>query len=195
MRYSFALLALLLTACSGGAEPAYYALNLPTAKSVTAAQQTAGERLVVTRVTLPEYLNDMGIAYQQDDVQVVTANQARWAEALDKQLTQALVLGLSGRLSGVQVIDGADGRPDIWRLSVEVSGFQGRFDGKAVVAGRWVLQRGDQIYSQPFLRLIPLAEDGYPALVRALRDGWQQEIDELAGILTTKLTPAGYGGK
>ena len=195
MRYSFALLALLLTACSGGAEPAYYALNLPTAKSVTAAQQTAGERLVVTRVTLPEYLNDMGIAYQQDDVQVVTANQARWAEALDKQLTQALVLGLSGRLSGVQVIDGADGRPDIWRLSVEVSGFQGRFDGKAVVAGRWVLQRGDQVHSQPFLHLIPLAEDGYPALVRALRDGWQQEIDELAGILTTKLTPAGYGGK
>ena len=195
MRYSFALLALLLTACSGGAEPAYYALNLPTAKSVTAAQQTAGERLVVTRVTLPEYLNDMGIAYQQDDVQVVTANQARWAEALDKQLTQALVLGLSGRLSGVQVIEGADGRPDIWRLSVEVSGFQGRFDGKAVVAGRWVLQRGDQIHSQPFLRPIPLAEDGYPALVRALRDGWQQEIDELAGILTTKLTPAGYGGK
>ena len=195
MRYSFALLALLLTACSGGAVPAYYALNLPTAKSVTAAQQTAGERLVVTRVTLPEYLNDMGIAYQQDDVQVVTANQARWAEALDKQLTQALVMGLSGRLSGVQVIDGADGRPDIWRLSIEVSGFQGRFDGKAVVAGRWVLQRGDQIHSQPFLRLIPLAEDGYPALVRALRDGWQQEIDELAGILTTKLTPAGYGGK
>ena len=195
MRYSFALLALLLTACSGGAEPAYYALNLPTAKSVTAAQQTAGERLVVTRVTLPEYLNDMGIAYQQDDVQVVTANQARWAEALDKQLTQALVLGLSGRLSGVQVIEGADGRPDIWRLSIEVSGFQGRFDGKAVVAGRWVLQRGDQIHSQPFLRLIPLAEDGYPALVRALRDGWKQEIDELAGILTTKLTPAGYGGK
>ena len=195
MRYSFALLALLLTACSGGAEPAYYALNLPTAKSVTAAQQTAGERLVVTRVTLPEYLNDMGIAYQQDDVQVVTANQARWAEALDKQLTQALVLGLSGRLSGVQVIEGADGRPDIWRLSIEVSGFQGRFDGKAVVAGRWVLQRGDQVHSQPFLHLIPLAEDGYPALVRALRDGWQQEIDELAGILTTKLTPAGYGGK
>ena len=194
MRYSFALLALLLTACSGGAEPAYYALNLPTAKIVT-AEQTAGERLVVTRVTLPEYLNDMGIAYQQDDVQVVTANQARWAEALDKQLTQALVLGLSGRLSGVQVIEGADGRPDIWRLSIEVSGFQGRFDGKAVVAGRWVLQRGEQIYSQPFLRLIPLAEDGYPALVRALRDGWQQEIDELAGILTTKLTPAGYGGK
>ena len=59
------------------------------------------------------------------------------------------------------------------------------------MAGRWVLQRGDQIHSQPFLRLIPLAEDGYPALVRALRDGWQQEIDELAGILTAKLTPAG----
>lgn len=191
MRYSLAIAALLLTACAGGTAPAYYALNLPTATTTKIGPQLGDKRLVVTRVTLPEYLNDMGIAYQQDDVQVVTANQARWAEALDRQLTQSLVLGLSGRLSGLQVIDGGDDHPDYWRLSVEISGFQGRFDGKAVVAGRWVLHRGEQIYSQPFQRLIPLAEDGYPALVRALRDGWQQEIDELAGILTAKLAPAG----
>lgn len=65
---------------------------------------------MVFRVVLPEYLNEIGIAFQQDDVQVVTANQARWAEALDKQLTQALVLGLSDRLSGVQIMEGSDSR-------------------------------------------------------------------------------------
>lgn len=171
---------LLLAGCAGGVEPAYYALNLPADKAATASPVSSGTRLVVSRVVLPEYLNEIGIAFQQDDVQVVTANQARWAEALDKQLTQALVLGLSDRLSGVQVMEGSDSRPDLWRLSVEVTAFQGRYDGKAVVAGRWLLQQGDKVYSQPFQRLIPLTEDGYPALVRALRDGWQQEITNMA---------------
>ena len=175
---------LLLAGCAGGAAPAYYALNLPADKVATASPVASGPRLVVSRVVLPEYLNEIGIAFQQDDVQVVTANQARWAEALDKQLTQALVLGLSDRLPVVQVIEGSDGRSDLWRLTVEVSAFQGRYDGKAVVAGRWLLQQGDKVYSQPFQRLLPLTEDGYPALVRALRDGWQQEITSMAEQLS-----------
>jgi len=58
---------------------------------------------------------------------------------------------------------------------VEVTAFQGRYDGKAVVAGRW-LQQGDKVYSQPFQRLIPLTEDGYPALVRALREAGSRRL-------------------
>ena len=190
MRRFLSLILLLLAGCAGGATPAYYALNLPADKAAAVAPVQGAARLVVSRVVLPEYLNEIGIAFQQDDVQVVTANQARWAEALDKQLTQALVLGLSDRLVGVQVIEGADARPDLWRLSVEVTAFQGRYDGKAVVAGRWLLQQGDKLYAQPFQRLIPLNEDGYPALVRSLRDGWQQEIASMASQLSGKVVPA-----
>jgi len=190
MRRFLSLSLLLLAGCAGGSTPAYYALNLPADKAPAVAPAQGGARLLVSRVVLPEYLNEIGIAFQQDDVQVVTANQVRWAEALDKQLTQALVLGLADRLAGVQVIEGADARPDLWRLSVEVTAFQGRYDGKAVVAGRWLLQQGDKLYAQPFQRLIPLNEDGYPALVRSLRDGWQQEIASMASQLSGKVVPA-----
>ena len=191
MRYSFALIALLLTACSGGAEPAYYALNLPTAKSVT-AEQTAGERLVVTRVTLPEYLNDMGIAYQQDDVQLTTANQHRWAEALDKQLTRTLLQNLRQQLPDWQWQNGQTAGQSLAQLQVKVRGFHGKADGHAMISGEWTLIRNQQQYSGQFQQEYPLPADGYPALVRELRNGWQhtsqQMVQQLKPLLTTAAT-------
>lgn len=171
-----------VTGCASTDTPAYFALVLPQADAPV-RQVTQGPRLIVDLVSLPEYLNDLGIAYQLNDVQIVTANQARWAESLDKQLTRSLVLGLSQQLKQAQVLEGPDILSDAWHLSLQVSGFQGRFDGQAIVAGRWVLKRGDKTFSEAFQRTIPLSEDGYPALVRTLREGWQQEIVTLAGQL------------
>ena len=178
-----------LLGCSSPSAPAYYALELPGSEPPT-RQVTQGPLLVVDRVVLPEYLNDMGIAFQQDDVQVVTANQARWAEALDLQLTRSLVQSLSRQFTQLQVVEGPNPDRQVWHLNLEVTGFQGRFDGKAVVAGRWLLQRGEQSYSQAFQQTIPLTEDGYPALVRALRSGWQQEVATLAKEIAASLATA-----
>ncbi|MGL4206778.1 MAG: ABC-type transport auxiliary lipoprotein family protein [Aeromonadaceae bacterium] len=178
-----------LLGCASPSTPAYYALELPGAEPPT-RQVTQGPLLVVERVVLPEYLNDMGIAFQQDDVQVVTANQARWAEALDRQLSRSLVQTLSRQFAQLQVVEGPNPDRQVWHLNLEVTGFQGRFDGKAVVAGRWLLQRGELSYSQAFQRTVPLSEDGYPALVRALRSGWQQEVATLAKEIAASLATA-----
>ena len=177
----------LLTACSSTVAPAYYVLSLP-GDQTPSPQVTTGPVLVVDRVLLPEYLNDLGIAFQQDDVQVVTANQARWAEALDKQLTRSLVQSLSRQLQQVQVLESDGVNDNSWHLAVDITAFQGRFDGQAIVAGRWVLRRDELIYSQSFQREIPLGEDGYPALVRALREGWQTEVKQLGQELQPTLT-------
>jgi uncharacterized lipoprotein YmbA len=177
----------LLTACSSTVAPAYYVLSL-LGDQTPSPQVTTGPVLVVDRVLLPEYLNDLGIAFQQDDVQVVTANQARWAEALDKQLTRSLVQSLSRQLQQVQVLESDGVNDNSWHLAVDITAFQGRFDGQAIVAGRWVLRRDELIYSQSFQREIPLSEDGYPALVRALREGWQTEVKQLGQELQPTLT-------
>jgi len=190
MRYLLTLVcAVLVVGCASEAAPTYYALSLP-GNQAPSRQVTEGPVLVVDRVVLPEYLNDLGIAFQPDDVQIVTANQARWAEALDKQLTRSLVQSLSQQLERVQVLDGGSAGSQVWHLRLDVSAFQGRFDGQAVIAGRWVLQRGEQAYSQAFQRLVPLPEDGYPALVRALRTGWQAEVAELVAEIKPPLASA-----
>jgi uncharacterized protein len=183
----YALWLCLVAGCSSSTVPTYYALSL-SGDQVPSRQITEGPVLVVDRVVLPEYLNDLGVAFQQDDVQIVTANQARWAEALDKQLTRSLVLSLSQHLDRVQVLEGPMARGQSWHLSVEVTSFQGRFDGQAIVAGRWVLQRNEEAYSQAFQQQVPLQQDGYPALIRALRTGWQTELGHLAAAIHGPLT-------
>lgn len=177
---TLALFSVLLTGCSATPTISYYALELPGA-TPPVRQTTQGPVVRIERLQLPEYLNDQGIAFQQNDVQVVNATQARWAEALERQLGRSLIRQLSAAWPAAQVMDTSAVAPaDGWSLSVEVSAFQGRADGKAVVEGRWVLQRGSQTYSNVFAEQVALQDDGYPALVRALRQAWQQAIGGVA---------------
>ncbi len=177
-----------LVACAGSAGPAYYALTLP---GDAPAAQTVGQGplLVVERVEVPEYLLGPGIAFQQDDVQLVTASQARWAESLDRQLSRSLLAQLAPALPGVELVEGprAGDAPRLW---MTLSAFQGRYDGQALLAGHWRLVRGERtLASGSFQRREPLQADGYPALVRALRRGWLAEVDLLGSQLAAQLKP------
>ena len=180
-----ALLVCGLSACSSNATaPHYYAIALPDVQSspVTPSQQPV---VAVSDVELADYLNSVGIVYQQDDVQLTTASQHRWAEALDKQLTRALLQNLRAQLPGLQWQNGQISMPNIAQLQIKVRGFHGKADGHAVISGEWTLMKGTQQYSGEFQQLYPLTADGYPALVRELRTGWQQTTSQLA----TQLKP------
>lgn len=163
-----------LSACSTATAPQYYAIALPDEKSGTlsASQQPV---VAVSDVELADYLSSIGIVYQQDDVQLTTANQHRWAEALDKQLTRALLQNLRQQLPDWQWQNGQMAGQNIAQLQVKIRGFHGKADGHAVISGEWVLNTGKQQYSGQFQQLYPLTADGYPALVRELRTGWQQD--------------------
>ncbi|MFW6345979.1 MAG: PqiC family protein, partial [Halomonas sp.] len=73
-------------------------------------------------------------------------------------------------------------REETLRLTLEVDRFQGRHDGLAVIGGRWRLEAADgTLLAMDGLRAeVALAADGYPALVRALGQGWDAVADDLA---------------
>ena len=180
-----------LSACSTATAPQYYAIALPDEQSstVSASQQPV---IAVSDVELADYLSSVGIVYQQDDVQLTTANQHRWAEALDKQLTRALLQNLRQQLPAWQWQNGQMAGQNIAQLQVKVRGFHGKADGHAVISGEWVLNTGKQQYSGQFQQLYPLTADGYPALVRELRTGWQQTTSQLAMQLKPLLQNAAH---
>lgn len=181
------LLPLLLAGCAHTPAPQYYALTLPGDKTAqTVVRQ--GPLLQVHAIDLPAYLSQPGIAYQEDDIRLSLANEARWADALDSQLTNLLVGQLGQSLPGVQVLGPTEGgEAQGWILDVGLQAFQGRYDGQALIAGRWVLRGpAQQRYSGSFSHREPLQSDGYPALVRSLRKGWLQQVEQLA----TQLQPA-----
>lgn len=169
-----------LSACSSNVSaPHYYAIALPDAQS---SNQMPSQQpiIAVSDVELADYLNSMGIVYQENDVQLTTASQHRWAEALDKQLTRALLQNLRAQLPDWQWQNGQTSLKNVAQLQIKVRGFHGKSDGHAMISGEWTLIKGKQQYSGQFQQQYPLTADGYPALVRELRTGWQQTTSQLA---------------
>ncbi|MBP1128979.1 putative lipoprotein YmbA [Serratia sp. PL17] len=178
MKWIPVALALLLSACSSTPQKTYY--QLPALG--TPAQVSGGatsRQLWLEHVSVADYLAQSGVVYQTNDVQYVIAQNNLWASPLDQQLQQTLVTNLSGAMPG-WVVSSQPMSSDQDVLNVNVSGFHGRFDGKAIIRGEWVLNHQGQLTKRPFNLELKQGEDGYDALVRTLAQGWQQEAQDIA---------------
>ncbi len=136
-------------------------------------------QLWLEHVSVADYLAQSGVVYQTNDVQYVIAQNNLWASPLDQQLQQTLVTNLSSALPG-WVVSSQPMSSDQDVLNVTISGFHGRFDGKAIIRGEWVLNRQGHLIKRPFNLELKQGEDGYDALVRTLAQGWQQEAQAIA---------------
>ncbi|WP_205419494.1 ABC-type transport auxiliary lipoprotein family protein, partial [Klebsiella pneumoniae] len=92
----------------------------------------------VEQVTVPDYLAGNGVVYQTSDVKYVIANNNLWASPLDQQLRNTLVANLSTQLPGWVVASQPLGSAQD-TLNVTVTEFNGRYDGKVIVSGEWLL--------------------------------------------------------
>lgn len=183
------LVTTLISGCSArapGEGPTHYLLtDKPTAPEPTGGQQL----LRVKRIELARYLDVEGIVMQTSDVAVRAARNHLWAEDLAAQLHRDLRQRLAEQLDGVRVL-GPDERlrapeREIMELTVTVDRFQGRFDGYAIVGGRWQLldSEGEVQAGQRFQREEVLSHDGYPALVESLKDAWASVVAGIANGL------------
>lgn len=178
-----AALSLWLAGCaSSGPAPTQYVL--PGDDATTVAGANAAHRLIVAPPRLARFLDVDGLVLQLDDITLNAANQHQWAEPLALQLERGLRARLAARLPDTRVMqEDAEGRRGTAAtLRLEVDRFHGRFDGRAVAGGQWQLRDGggELLAMAPFAVEIELAEDGYPALVRALGRGWDRVADEIA---------------
>jgi uncharacterized lipoprotein YmbA len=172
-------LVLLLGACSSTTpSKTYYQLPiLPGVAQVSATP--VSHQLWLEHVNVADYLAQSGVVYQTNDVQYVMAQNNLWASPLDQQLQQTLVTYLSHALPNwVVSSQSMSSAQDV--LNVTVGGFHGRYDGKAIISGEWVLNRRGKLIKRPFSLELKQGEDGYDALIRTLAQGWQQEAQVIA---------------
>ncbi|ERS83435.1 MULTISPECIES: PqiC family protein [unclassified Halomonas] len=180
------LMALPLAALTGCASstPAPERYTLPAVEVTAAGGAEAAHELRLAPPRLAHYLDVEGIVMQVDDITLVEANGHQWAEALSAQLQRGLRDRLAARLPDTRVVLERPGQAegDSLRLALEIDRFQGRHDGLAVIGGRWRLEDADGtlLAMQGLAAEMALAADGYPALVRALGQGWDAVADELA---------------
>ncbi|OFS08986.1 membrane integrity-associated transporter subunit PqiC [Hafnia sp. HMSC23F03] len=173
--------ALLLSACSSQPQKNYYQLPVPTATTsvVHAPVESGAHQLWLERVNVADFLSALGVVYQTNDVQFVTAGNNLWASPLEQQLQQTMVANLSAAMPGWIVSAQPLGNVQD-TLNINVTGFHGRYDGKAVISGEWILMRNGQLTKRAFNLVLPVQQDGYDALVKTLAQGWQQEAQQIA---------------
>ena len=176
------VVACLLTACSSGENKTYY--QLPVAQSAPAThgaftQGQSSRLLWVEQVTIPDYLAGNGVVYQTSDVQYVIASNNLWASPLDQQLRTTLVANLSSQMPGWVVSSQPLGN-DQDVLNVSVNGFHGRYDGRVIVSGEWLLNHKGQLIKRPFNIEMKQQQDGYDAMVKVLAQAWAQEATTMA---------------
>jgi uncharacterized lipoprotein YmbA len=188
MKWIPVVLALFLAACSSDGKKTYYQLPTVNSSAPVAVVSAGGgltpaaqkPKLWISQVSVADFLGTSGLVYQTNDVQYVMAANNLWASPLDQQLQQTLQTYLGRNLPG-WVVSGqqaSDGNQE--QLSVNVTGFHGRYDGTAVISGTRTLKRDGQVSQHNFNIELKQNQDGYDALVRTLATGWEQEANSIA---------------
>lgn len=164
-------MALSLNACFKSNPPVHTErYSLPETNTPSTAN-TATQTLVLNRIQLADYLDTDRIVVQLDDITLRPARDHLWVDNLSQELRRGLRTRLASRLTHTAVVDPKPGLPTSARtLNITIDQFHGQMQGYAVLSGQWQLSSGagHAVSSQAFKFTTPLAENGYPALVRAL---------------------------
>lgn len=173
---------MLLSACSSTEETTWYQLPASTAPVARSTPANSQHLLWVEQVAVPDYLAGNGVVYQTTEVQYVIASQNLWASPLDQQLRNTLVTNLSATLPG-WVVSAQPLGAEQDTLNVNVTGFHGRYDGRVIVSGEWLLKHKGQLIKRPFYTEHKQQQDGYDAMVKTLAQAWQQQAKSIADEL------------
>ena len=174
----FVLVLPALLACgSAPVKTQYY--QLPYVDVEPATHEAAKERqpVVLQSLQLAPYLKQRGIAFQQSSTELILAKQHLWADDLTFQLQRHLRQSVANQ-SADWVLLPIGTKAEV-QLSIQLDRFVGTNKGYALVSGEYQLQKNDCVMTERFLIEQPLLQDGYPALVEALAEGWQQLADTL----------------
>ncbi len=183
MKYIIGIFVLMLTACSSQTNKTYY--QLPdvyqggVSEQVSVTQSAKKPQIWVQPIRLSNMLVNAGIVYQTTDINYTVANQHLWINPLDQQLQQNLISGLTKALPDT-VVANQPVEDNLAKLTVTVNYFQGRYDGQVIISGDWIYTENNKVINQPFSLVLTQTEDGYPALVRTLGQGWEQVVSDIA---------------
>ncbi|WP_080702350.1 MULTISPECIES: PqiC family protein [unclassified Gilliamella] len=177
------LLAILVGCSANNPSKSYFQLTSNLQSSVSQKIKTTKYFIWIESVDVVSFLNKPGIVLQTDNIKYETATHHLWASTLSQQLQERLTQDLTVMLPNYLVSSRSITTPTL-TVKLFIDGFHGSYTGDAVIKGRWVVTDSkNNIESKPFERYVPLASNGYDALVNALSKGWQDEELDFANSI------------
>lgn len=165
--------------------------NTPTKSYFQLTSNLSGSRMTQTTdhfiwiesIEVASFLNKPGIVLQTEDIKYVTATNHLWASTLSQQIADRLSQDLTQILPNYLVSTKSITTPSL-TVKLFIDGFHGGYNGDAIIKGRWVVtDKKGKIVTKAIERHVPLATNGYDALVKALSEGWQNEELDFANSI------------
>lgn len=186
------LCCLSLTGCLGNRTPVNtQRYSLPEV-SLPNASTPPTRTLILGNLALADALDSDHMLIQLDDITIQTTRDHLWSASLSEELRQGLRSRLAQRLPDTLIIDALPGtKIRASRLQLRVDQFQGHLRGAAIMSGQWQWLSADNqlLKIQPFQFSTILAENGYPALVRALGQDLDKLSDQIASLIKAAQDP------
>lgn len=180
---TFTSLITLVGCSSGGVDKSYFQLTSDVNKQPSNTLKTANRFIWIESVNVASFLNKPGIVLQTENIKYVTATQNLWASSLSQQLSGRLEQDLTVFLPNYLISSKSITTPTL-TVKLFIDGFHGSYTGDAVIKGRWVvIDSHNNIWAKSFEHYIPLTNNGYDALVKALSKGWQDEELDFANLI------------
>ncbi|WPB58099.1 PqiC family protein [Xylophilus sp. GOD-11R] len=126
----------------------YYTLAAPSSVTAPAAATATPPLFVeIAPVAMPERLARPQMVVRKDTpgAEVRILEQHRWASSFEKEMRDALAAGIASRAGAIDVTKG--GRPSspaVWRVAVQLQGFDAVEDRGVQADFSWTLRRADR---------------------------------------------------
>jgi uncharacterized protein len=178
------VLLLVMVGCSSNIPSKNYfqlTSNLPNKSSMIV--QSTNHFIWIESIDVASFLNKPGIVLQTKDIRYVTATHHLWVSTLSQQLADRLSQDLTQIMPDYLISTKSITTP-LLTVKLFIDGFHGSYNGDAVIKGRWVVtDKNGEITTKIIDRHVPLATNGYDALVKALSQGWQDEELDFANSI------------
>lgn len=179
-----AILMMLLVGCSSSeVGKNYYQLANNLGDQSSQAMKTTKHFIWIESIDVASFLNRTGIVLQTENIKYVTASHNLWTSSLSQQLGDRLEQDLSIFLPNYLVSSKLITTPTL-TIKLFIDGFHGSYTGDAIIKGRWVVtDSNNNIKTKTFDRKVPLTNNGYDALVKALSKAWLDEEQDFASSI------------
>ena len=179
------VVSIMLGGCHSTVQPESYRLPTATAKQVTSQHVAYTHVVWLAPIMVSSAIDQPGLAWRRNDVQMQVMREHQWAEPLPEALTMAIAPQLEEQLPGWRVSLTPEGTNET--LSIFVTAFNAGPEHNVEVAGRWhLVAENGQVSDGSFEETQQLSGAGWDGVVRSLGQTWSLVAERLAeGIAQT----------
>ncbi len=181
------LLGGLLGGCSATEQPESYRLPMTASAPPASLHSEHTHVLWLSPIAVSSAIDQAGLVWRRNDVQMQVLRDHQWAEPLPEALTMALAPQLETQLPGWRVSLTPEGTNET--LAILVTSFNAGPAHDVEVAGRWRLTtETGQVHDGAFQESRPLSGDDWDGVVRSLGQTWSR-VAELVAEGVAKTAP------